>query len=201
MSRATATTPSESRLTSPLHPRLPATGSRLRWSRLYGDSLPLALARAALEHDGLLVVVTPDSQEAEQLQQKLAFFCGERALDTLCFPDWETLPYDRFSPHQDIISERLETLYRLPRLGKGILLVPVATLLQRLPPPAFLDQYSLLLDAGSHTGSGRHARPPGAGRLPVRGAGTGTRRVRGARLTAGPVPDGLRRAVSHRSVR
>ncbi len=149
MSRATATTHSESRLTSPLQPRLPATGSRLRWSRLYGDSLPLALARAALEYDGLMVVVTPDSQEAEQLQQKLAFFCGERALDTLCFPDWETLPYDRFSPHQDIISERLETLYRLPRLGKGILLVPVATLLQRLPPPAFLDQYSLLLDTGS----------------------------------------------------
>ena len=149
MSTATATNHSESRLTSPLQPRLPATGSRLRWSRLYGDSLPLALARAALAHDGLMVVITPDSQEAEQLQQKLAFFCGERALDTLCFPDWETLPYDRFSPHQDIISERLETLYRLPRLGKGILLVSVATLLQRLPPPAFLDQYSLLLDTGS----------------------------------------------------
>uniref|UniRef100_UPI00241E05FB transcription-repair coupling factor n=1 Tax=Ectopseudomonas oleovorans TaxID=301 RepID=UPI00241E05FB len=67
----------------------------------------------------------------------------------LCFPDWETLPYDSFSPHQDIISERLQTLHRLPHLKKGILLVPVATLLQRLPPPGFLDQYSLMLDTGS----------------------------------------------------
>ena len=149
MSRAIATSHSTSGFISPLQPRLPAPGNRLLWSRLYGDSLPLALARAALGHDGLLVVVTPDSQEAEQLQQKLEFFCGERALDTLCFPDWETLPYDRFSPHQDIISQRLETLYRLPRLSKGILLIPVATLLQRLPPPEFLDQYSLILDSGA----------------------------------------------------
>jgi len=149
MSHLTATTDSTSGLTSPLQPRLPAPGSRLLWSRLYGDSLPLALAQAALANDALLVVVTPDSQEAEQLQHKLDFFCGQRALQTLCFPDWETLPYDRFSPHQDIISERLETLYRLPRMGKGILLVPVATLLQRLPTPDFLEQYSLILDTGS----------------------------------------------------
>jgi transcription-repair coupling factor (superfamily II helicase) len=149
MSRATASNPPEPELTSALQPRLPAGGRRMRWSRLYGDSLPLALASAAREYAGLMVVVTPDGQEAELLLQKLRFFCGEHEIDILCFPDWETLPYDRFSPHQDIVSERLETLHRLPGLERGVLLVPVATLLQRLPPPEFLDQYSLILDTGS----------------------------------------------------
>ena len=132
----------------PMQPPLPSPGKRLRWSRLYGDSLALALGSAALRHDGLLLVVTTDSQEAEQLQSRVRFFCAELAEDILCFPDWETLPYDRFSPHQDIISERLETLHRLPGLRKGILLLPVATLLQRLPPPEFIDRYSLLLRNG-----------------------------------------------------
>ncbi len=131
-----------------LAPEFPATGSRLLWSKLYGDSLPLVLAQAARRYDGPILVVTPDSQEAEKLQQQLRFFCADLHDDILCFPDWETLPYDSFSPHQDIISERLLTLQRLPDLRKGILLVPVATLLQRLPPQSFLDQYSLALNQG-----------------------------------------------------
>ncbi len=134
---------------NPLNPALPAAaGERRLWSRLYGDSLPLVLAQAASHHEGLLLIVTPDSQAAEQLQQQLDFFCTDPAPDILCFPDWETLPYDRFSPHQDIISERLHTLHRLPSLQRGVLLVPVATLLQRLPPRAFLDRDSLVLDRG-----------------------------------------------------
>ncbi len=133
---------------NPMQPPLPSAGTRVLWSKLYGDSLPLALASAAQRYDGLLVIVTPDSQEAEQLQRQLGFFCTDQALDILCFPDWETLPYDSFSPHQDIISERLETLHRLPTFRKGILLVPVATLLQRLPSPEFLDRYSLILNTG-----------------------------------------------------
>ena len=134
---------------NPLQPQLPTAAARVLWSKLYGDSLPLVLASAAQRHDGLLVIVTPDSQEAEQLQRQLRFFCGDAALDILCFTDWETLPYDSFSPHQDIISQRLETLHRLPGLHRGVLLVPVATLLQRLPPADFLDQYSLILETGN----------------------------------------------------
>ena len=133
---------------NPLQPPLPAAGRGAVWSRLYGDSLPLVLARAAAQHEGPLLVVTADSQDAERLQQQLQFFTGDEALDVLCFPDWETLPYDRFSPHQDIVSQRLQTLHRLPALQSGVLLVPVATLLQRLPPRAFLDQYSLILNQG-----------------------------------------------------
>ncbi|MCO6411159.1 MAG: transcription-repair coupling factor [Thiogranum sp.] len=147
MSQA-AVTPGNARSASPMLPSLPARGERQLWSRLYGDSLPLALAAAAQQHAGPTIIVTPDSQEAEQLQRQLRFFCAGEELDILCFPDWETLPYDSFSPHQDIVSERLATLHRLPSLKRGILLVPVATLLQRLPPAAFLDQYTLLLDTG-----------------------------------------------------
>jgi transcription-repair coupling factor (superfamily II helicase) len=149
MSQASASQIDASALTNPLQPPVPEAVRALRWSRLYGDSLPLALAGAAAVHPGLLVVVTADGQEAEQLRRQLRFFSGQSGLEVLIFPDWETLPYDRFSPHQDIISERLATLHRLPTLGNGILLVPVATLLQRLPPREFLDRYSLFLDSGA----------------------------------------------------
>jgi len=148
MSHNAATQTASPERDNPLLPGLPSPGQHLVWSRLYGDGLPLTLARAVDHYDGLLLIVTVDSQDAERLQEQLRFFCSEPAVDVLCFSDWETLPYDSFSPHQDIISQRLETLHRLPSLKKGALLVPVATLLQRLPPRDFLDRYSLLLDRG-----------------------------------------------------
>jgi transcription-repair coupling factor (superfamily II helicase) len=148
MSQAASYSPPASGLADPLQPRLPQSGKQLTWSRLYGDSLPLLLARAAREYDGLIVVITPDSQESERLQEQLRFFSHQEALEIHCFPDWETLPYDSFSPHQDIVSQRLETLHRLPGLGRGILFVPAGSLLQRLPPRGFIDQYSLVVDKG-----------------------------------------------------
>ncbi|VAW76940.1 Transcription-repair coupling factor, partial [hydrothermal vent metagenome] len=146
MSQAASHSEPDSDQADSFQPQLPKAGQRVLWSRLYGDSLPLTLAGAAQQYSGLLLVITPDSQSAEQLQRQLRFFCDDTSLDILCFPDWETLPYDTFSPHQDIISERLETLCHLPTLKHGVLLVPVATLLQRLPPKNFLDQYSLALN-------------------------------------------------------
>jgi transcription-repair coupling factor (superfamily II helicase) len=148
MSQSTANITADPCETQALTPELPGAGRRILWSKLYGDSLALVLAQAALRSAGPLLIVTPDSQEAEKLQQQLRFFCAALSEDILCFPDWETLPYDSCSPHQDIISERLLTLQRLPTLRRGILLVPVATLLQRLPPQSFLDQYSLVLNSG-----------------------------------------------------
>ncbi|MBK5939420.1 transcription-repair coupling factor [Halochromatium roseum] len=71
-----------------------------------------------------------------------------QAVPVLSFPDWETLPYDVFSPLPELVSERLLTLHRLPRLARGVLVVPVATLMQRLPPPDFVDGQSLVLAAG-----------------------------------------------------
>ncbi len=80
----------------------------------------------------------------------MRFFFDADTLPLLQLPDWETLPYDTFSPHQDIVSERLATLYRLPSLQRGILIVPVTTLMLRLLPRAYLEGAGLLLATGDH---------------------------------------------------
>ncbi|NQX90029.1 MAG: DEAD/DEAH box helicase [Halioglobus sp.] len=95
----------------------------------------------------LLVVITADTSASLALERELPFFL-HRPCDILVFPDWETLPYDNFSPHQDIISERLHTLYRLPGLTEGILIVPVPTLMHRLTPTDYIAGSSLILRRG-----------------------------------------------------
>ncbi|MBI5040477.1 MAG: transcription-repair coupling factor [Gammaproteobacteria bacterium] len=126
---------------------LPEPGAQARWGGLHGDSLVLALATASAAARPL-VIVTPDTQSAERLQQNLDFFTGDTDKLRLTFPDWETLPYDAFSPHQDIVSQRVACLYRLPVLHQGTLILPIATLLQRVAPRDYLTQSSLLLDVG-----------------------------------------------------
>ncbi len=133
---------------SAFDPPLPeANGVPLTWAQLYGDSFALVTAAAAAGHERLVVVVTPNPQGAARLEREVRFFAGE-TLPLLAFPDWETLPYDLFSPHQDIVSQRLETLYRLPDAAGGVLIVPVTTLLQRLPPRGFLEARTLMLSVG-----------------------------------------------------
>jgi transcription-repair coupling factor (superfamily II helicase) len=131
-----------------LEPVLPGNRRAVTWTRLVDDSLPLALARAALRLGGPLAVITPDMQGAEVLQEQLEFFLGGNDIAIKTFPDWETLPYDAFSPHQDIISERLATLNHLAGMRQGVLIIAISTLLQRLPPRRFLNQHSLALRRG-----------------------------------------------------
>ncbi len=135
---------------NPLHPPLPKTaGERLRWGRLYGSGYGLVLSAAARDSAGPLVVVTPDMAAAQRLHYELRFYTGrDPQCPVLSFPDWETLPYDVFSPHQDIVSDRLAALYRLPSLDRGILIVPVQTLMQRIAPRSYLEAHSLMLDVG-----------------------------------------------------
>ena len=136
-------------LQNPLSPPLPQRpGEALAWARLYGSSRALVIASAAAGHPGPVVVVTEDTQSAYQLRIALRFYAGGTDLPVLEFPDWETLPYDVFSPYQDIVSQRLASLARLPALRRGILVVPVSTLMQRLAPRDFLDANSLMLDVG-----------------------------------------------------
>jgi transcription-repair coupling factor (superfamily II helicase) len=119
-------------------PPLPKpTQPRLAWRAPPGSSLALWLARAAEAHDGLVLAVVRDTHAAHALEAELAVFAGDR-LPVLHFPDWETLPYDLFAPHPDIVSQRMATLFRLPAISRGLLVVPVATLMQRLPPRAFV---------------------------------------------------------------
>src|SRR5205085_1876804 len=102
--------------TTIFHPPLPQkNGEKLVWNHLYGASIGLALTNAITDTDRPLLIIAPDSLTASHLIEELSFFSNE-ADKILYFPDWETLPYDHFSPHQDIISERLATLYRLPHL-------------------------------------------------------------------------------------
>jgi transcription-repair coupling factor (superfamily II helicase) len=116
---------------------LPKGGQSRAWWRApsSGTALAAAIAAAAQRHAGPLLVVARDNHAAHQLEADLRLLAaGNDGLPVLGFPDWETLPYDRFSPHPDIVSQRLATLARLPGLQRGIVVVPVATLMQRLAP-------------------------------------------------------------------
>ena len=93
------------------------------------------------------ICITKDSQQAFEIEQSLRFYRKDKE-DILVFPDWETLPYDTFSPHEDIISQRLKTLSCLPHLKKGILILPLSTLMHRVAPKQFLQSHSLTLAIG-----------------------------------------------------
>ncbi len=135
---------------SPLNPGLPdKPASRRYWGRLSGSSKALALISAVEKSQKLLVVVTADLNEAHRLLEELRFYKpGNSSYPILSFPDWETLPYDLFSPYQDIISQRLATLVALSDIGTGILVVPVTTIMHRLIPREYLRAHSLLLRNG-----------------------------------------------------
>jgi transcription-repair coupling factor (superfamily II helicase) len=133
---------------SVLLPPTPRAGqSRVGWRPPHGSSLALALANLAQHQAGMLVVVARDTHAAHAIEAELAAFAAP-GLTILHFPDWETLPYDVFSPHPDIISQRVATLYRLPGIQRGVLVVPVATLMQRLAPRAFIAGSGLMLRVG-----------------------------------------------------
>ncbi len=149
MSNPASLKPNPETYAGPLTPLLPAqAGYKVRWGRLYGSSDALAINAAARLHAGPVVVITPDMQETDRLQRTLRFFLAGSDIPVAIFPDWETLPYDMFSPLPDIVSQRLATLYRLPTLRRSVLILPVATLMQRLPPRQYLDAHSLVLDVG-----------------------------------------------------
>jgi transcription-repair coupling factor (superfamily II helicase) len=135
---------------SPFHPQFPTSAdTACHWTRLYGSSKALVISRVAAEAAAPLVVITKDSLQASRLREELEFYLGRQsALEILHFPDWETLPYDQFSPYQDIVSDRLATLAKLPALERGVLVVPIMTLMYRLLPRDYLVAHSLVLTAG-----------------------------------------------------
>ncbi|HCT99834.1 MAG TPA: transcription-repair coupling factor, partial [Methylococcaceae bacterium] len=123
----------------------------VNWSQLTGCAWALALANAIKAHPRLFVIVTPDAHSALRLEHELAFFLPH-AQPILHFPDWETLPYDVFSPLPEIVSERLQTLTTLPTLESGALIVSVNTLMHRLTPLAYLAEQKLVLSRGDNVG-------------------------------------------------
>jgi len=94
----------------------------------------------------MLAVLTADATDAQRLLAEIAWFAPDLCIRLL--PDWETLPYDSFSPHHDLVSERLATLYAVMRGDCDVLLVPAATAAYRLAPPAYLAAYTFFLKQG-----------------------------------------------------
>ena len=133
---------------SPLFARFNSdSGQVTSWSGLHGSSLALALLSAARAHRGITLVVARSSHQSQLLARDLRLLTVS-PLPVLQFPDHETLPYDLFSPHPDIISQRLKTLASLATLQQGIVLVPVSSLAQRLPPAQFILQRGFDLVTG-----------------------------------------------------
>ncbi|KAF0204830.1 MAG: transcription-repair coupling factor [Gallionellaceae bacterium] len=119
--------------------------SRPRYSGLYGSSDALALAQYAAEHSPL-VIIAANALEAQRLLEEIPFF--DPALRVHLLPDWETLPYDHFSPHQDLISERLATLHHIRSNACDVVIVPLTTALYPLPPVEHLAAYTFFLKRG-----------------------------------------------------
>ena len=132
---------------APLPARLPEPGETVRWGELYGSSPSYFLADVAATAPGPILVVAGSGREADQCLAELRFFLAGGAAP-LSFPDRETLAYDPFSPHPDIVSERLRTLAALPGLARGLVVTTLAALLDRLPPRSFIAAHAFALAAG-----------------------------------------------------
>ena len=137
----------------PVPPQPRAGQQRAYWrAPISASALALGIAELARQRDGLVLVVASDTHAAQSLEGDLRLFLadapGADGVPVLSFPDWETLPYDLFSPHPDIVSQRVAALYRLPSVRRGVLVVPVSSLMQRLPPPNWIAGNALDLRKG-----------------------------------------------------
>ena len=125
------------------------TGDRRRWGNLPGSAAALAIATSLQSCTSMCLVIAEDTLTAEKIRNELQFFL-DGDFPIYGFPDWETLVYDGFSPHQDIISDRLAILNTLPDVTRGVVVVPANTIMQKLPPRSFALGSSLHLDIGQH---------------------------------------------------
>ena len=133
-------------LSSIVLPDLPKPGEAVCWDGLYGASKWIALAEAAQNAKKPFLLLLPDIRSVEAVSQDLSFFSPNLKLHV--FPDWETLAYDRFSPYQDIVSERLHTLSTMSHLTDGIIITSIQTALHRLLPKDWLIKTTFSLSCG-----------------------------------------------------
>ena len=127
----------------------PRAGQRFTFSGLVGSSDAALIAQSAIRYRSefsVMVIFCAQAQEAQRLLEEIPAFAPQ--LKTRLLPDWEILPYDQFSPHQDLVSERLATLYELLNGSCDIVLVPITTALQRLGPPNFLSGHTFFFRQG-----------------------------------------------------
>lgn len=127
---------------------LPSSAQRLvKWGQLYGAAASLRLSEAAVRMNAPLIVVAANAREVSRLEDELRFFAPPTLrIETL--PGWETLPYDVFSPHPDIVSQRLRLLATIPQGAACIVIVELATLLQRFAPRSYIDAHAFSIKQG-----------------------------------------------------
>lgn len=133
---------------------LPKPGNRFALPTLHGSADAYALAQAALElkaRGQMLAVIVANASDGQRLLDEIPWFAGGGAdakLRCHLLPDWETLPYDAFSPHQDLVSERLATLHEIQTGQCDVMIVPATTALVRMAPPSFLAAYTFFFKKG-----------------------------------------------------
>ncbi len=137
-------------MSSIFSPSLPTDGYHTcYWQGLNGSAESLALVQAAIRTEGPILLICDTNESVERYLRELSYLSSEfNAYKVFALPDWETLPYDSFSPHQDIISDRLATLFSLPRMQRGIVVTSVSSLMHLLPPRQYIDANSLDLATG-----------------------------------------------------
>ena len=121
-------------------------GERIQFPPFAGSADALYIAHLASSQCKRLAVLTASANDAQRLLDEIPWFAP--GLRVRLLPDWETLPYDSFSPHHDLISERLATLYSVMRGECDVLLVPASTAVYRFTPPAYLAAYTFFLKNG-----------------------------------------------------
>ncbi|MGS0740607.1 transcription-repair coupling factor [Glaciimonas sp. GG7] len=147
-----------------LEKSLPKPGARFTLPNLYGSADAYALAHAGIalkSQQQMLTIVVANATDAQRLLSEIPWFAGQQQNETEAksanksahlrchlLPDWETLPYDAFSPHQDLVSERLATLYEIQNGHCDVLIVPATTALVRMAPPSFLAAYTFFFKQG-----------------------------------------------------
>ena len=117
-------------------------------SCLAGVGQAVTLASLVRQHKGTTLIVTSDTPTALSIELELNYLLAKSAIKVRLFPDRETLPYDSFSPHQDLISQRLETLSQITHAEHSVVIVPVTTLMMRLPPKSYLSSNVFVLKKG-----------------------------------------------------
>ena len=127
---------------------LPKPGAIFRVPCPHGSADGLALGRLAKELSSPLIVITENAGNAQRLLEEISWFVPELSVHLL--PDWETLPYDHFSPHPDLVSERLATLYQITNNACNVVILPATTALLRLPPEEYLAAHTFMLKKGQH---------------------------------------------------
>ncbi len=122
-----------------------SAGDQRQFGELTGAACASEVAEIAERHQGPVILIAPDMQNALRLHDEVRQFTDALVMN---LADWETLPYDSFSPHQDIVSSRLSTLYQLPEMQRGVLIMPVNTLMQRVCPHSYLHAHALVMKKG-----------------------------------------------------